>query len=416
MREPRRPSRGKAGFSMVEMLVALLFMGLFMAGMTKVFKSSINTFYTTSEGIASARRNRASIDLLYDDLNSIGLYLQDLQAPPQGLGSAVPPFFILPRQKVSTAAGQPAFADQIFFYVDQPFQFQAKIDSVDEGANNQALYVDKNLKLSDYKPGYTIDCGSYVYAKQVYDAWKAGLPVSATLQDSYQVLNLTTVTEPANNSNLLKVSSGASADVSVTGVGAAGGPNAQAHIKAAAATFFVPAQMIRYSIQMIQLDPSAANTDGTPCLVRDQGSYNSGAFTATPSLQQILAENVADFRAYVSVNPGYLTVHTPTQAWAPFPARTLADNATLDTGWTSGILNDVRTQLKDSGRAGVTTIDSVTDPTWFRNVPLVLRVDISTRTATQRADYAPAGTTALAYKTITRSMVMVPRHFGLPLK
>ena len=67
----------RAGFSLVELLVAVLFIGILMAGMANVFKSSVNTMATSSEGISSNRRNRMSIDLLYDDLNIAGLYITD---------------------------------------------------------------------------------------------------------------------------------------------------------------------------------------------------------------------------------------------------------------------------------------------------------------------------------------------------
>ena len=50
----------------------------------------------------------------------------------------------------------------------------------------------------------------------------------------------------------------------------------------------------------------------------------------------------------------------------------------------------------------------------IRDNPILVRLDITTRTALQRGEYSSTGTT-LAYKTLTQSLVMVPRHFGLTL-
>lgn len=72
----------KAGFSLVELLVALVFMALLMAGMAKVYQSSMNTFYKSSESLSSGRRNRMALDLLYDDLSAAGQYLINLTAYP----------------------------------------------------------------------------------------------------------------------------------------------------------------------------------------------------------------------------------------------------------------------------------------------------------------------------------------------
>ena len=88
------------GFSLVEMLVALVFTGILMAGMATVFKTSLSTFYTSGEQLSSARRNRMSIDLLGDDLNAACMYLLDPSVPPAVVATN-PPFYILPNMAVT---------------------------------------------------------------------------------------------------------------------------------------------------------------------------------------------------------------------------------------------------------------------------------------------------------------------------
>jgi len=51
---------------------------------------------------------------------------------------------------------------------------------------------------------------------------------------------------------------------------------------------------------------------------------------------------------------------------------------------------------------------------WFRSIPTLVRVDVSTRTATQRTEYSDTPNT-LAYKDLTQSLVFVPRHSGLTM-
>lgn len=424
MRERRACRKPDSGFSLVEMMVALLFISVLMGGMATVFRSSLTTFYTSAEKLSSVRRNRASLDLLSNDINSIGLYLQDLQAVPTGLGAGNPPFYVLPQQPVSTATDQPQFADQLFFYLDMPFQFQGRIGSVGSPGANANTFIQSGENISTYSPDYTIDCGSAVYAQQISSSFNAvsprtPLPLVMARQDSYSNLAITSVTAPAANSSLITVTTGASGSVSTTGIGSPGGPPKSAPIVGAAVTFFVPAQMVRYSIQMLQLDP--ASSVGVPCLVRDQGNYSATGFNAIASLQQVIAENVTDFRVFMSVSPGYLTVNAPTQAWVPFSKPGTGLN--LDTGWNSIYLANLNTQLGIAGRQGHTSIDPALNPTWFRDIPMVVRVDITTRTARERTEYNTAGTTTaasttspgLAYRTFTRSLMMVPRHFGLPL-
>ncbi|MBL0312622.1 MAG: prepilin-type N-terminal cleavage/methylation domain-containing protein [Holophagaceae bacterium] len=157
-RGSRYSSSRTSGFSLVELLVALAFTGILMAGMAKVFKSSLSSFYTSGEILSSARRNRASIDLLYDDLNSAGMYLTSLSAPPAEVSAGSPAFAIVPNQALVPPGGpdDPVAADQLFFYLDQPLAFEGRIKVAGNSAS-EIINVGGVVAATDSE--FQVDCG-----------------------------------------------------------------------------------------------------------------------------------------------------------------------------------------------------------------------------------------------------------------
>jgi len=390
----------EAGFSLVELLVAVMFVGILMAGMANVFKSSVSTLTTSSEGISSARRNRMSIDLLYDDMNTAGLYITNLSAPPQLNPLTCPAFFIKPNMAVAGAAtGDPQTADQLYFYLDQPLPFEGTLAGTGGAAgaylakSASTLVMNQATVSAGVDNSFSVDCGSPTYAGMVQ------VGQSVIIKDSWEVLNIQTVNPPVGNTVTFTV--GPSASVAMTGVGPSGAPPKTQHIQngSVGVLFYQPAQMVCYSVQMKLYDPQKAT--GTPCLVRDQGAYNSAGFVAVPALQTIVAENIANFKVYLSANSG--------QSWAGLSAA----YSDFGNGWTNGILTDLNTQLATAGRANFTKT-SVDPYGWFRDIPTLVRLDITTRTAMQRSEYSSNGTT-LAYKNFTQSLVILPRHSGLTM-
>ncbi len=415
---PARRQSGDPGFSLVELMVALLFTGLLMVGMAQVFKSSLATFYTSGEILSSARRNRASIDLLYDDLNSAGLYLTDLAAPPIGFTATNPAFSITPNQPVAGAeAGDPGFAadpgfpgtsnaDQLLFYLDQPLAFEGIYAppalgaprNADEAIGAGAL-LGGAPAASNADTTFTIDCGESAYANLV----KVGQ--SLVFKDAFQVLSVASVTASGSK---VTITTGATPNVAMTGIGNPGGVSKFKHISNSRVLFYNPAQVVRYSIKKMKLDPQ--NTKGIPCLVRDQGTFSTAGFVPDPTQEAIVTENVSGFKVYLSVNSG--------QTWAGF--NSVTNKSQNYTTW-ANIRADVDTQLTGSagppavpaaGRSGYQTTQG--NETWFRKIPTLVRLDITTRTASKRTEYDP-NQTALKYRDLVQSLVVVPRHFGLPL-
>ncbi len=164
--------RTDRGFSLVEMLVALVFTMILMAGMATVFKSSLTTFYTAGEKLASVRRNRSAIDLLYEDLNAAGMFLTDLSAPPSNLSTNNPAFYILPNMLIAGAtADGPATADELYFYFDQPLAFEATLISAGDGTDSartaaELVLAQEAQQASDNT--FRIECRDAVYADSIH--------------------------------------------------------------------------------------------------------------------------------------------------------------------------------------------------------------------------------------------------------
>jgi hypothetical protein len=407
----------QTGFSLVELLVAVMFIGILMAGMANVFKTSVSTLATSSEGISSARRNRMSIDLLYDDLNTVGLYITDLSSAPL-LSASNPAFYILPNVAVPGASpdptvGDPQTADQLFFYLDQPLPFEGTLVDTGGGGTNSARNASQavmdGVALTVADGTFTVDCGTASYASMV----RAGY--SVVIKDSWEILFVQGA--PSVSGSKVTFTLGTSPSMAMTGVGSSGAPSKTKHILQSGVLFYQPAQMVCYSVQMKLFDPQKAT--GVPCLVRDQGTWDSSGFVADPALQTIVAENVDGFKAYLSVNSGlsWAGLYAAYSGAPGYGSAGYPSASGLATGWTNGIQNDLNTQLSTSGgnagRAGYTT--TAGNPNWIRDIPTLVRLDITTRTATRRAEYSATPLTTTAYKDFTQSLVIVPRHSGLTM-
>jgi hypothetical protein len=184
---------------------------------------------------------------------------------------------------------------------------------------------------------------------------------------------------------------------------------------------------VRYSIQPVNLDPDPANAGLLiPCLVRDEVVYStvSGSPTpfAAPLTRTIVAENVIGFQVMVSPDAGTTWINNPYDAAQragalPSPGTPGLPH-TVHNSWAqlTALLN---LHPAITGRPG--PFNRVLDNRlWFKDIPMTLRVDVTTRTARARSEYQqnnPAtiinGTGGVPYKIQTQSIVLVPRHFGL---
>ncbi len=419
------------GFSLVELLVALVFMAVLMAGMAKVFQSSMNTFYRSSESISSGRRNRMAMDLLFDDLNAAGQYLTNLTSYPT-FSATAPGFYILPNQTytgtdVPTAE---ALTDQLNFYLDEALPFEGRLyasagatfaqtsnaDLVSSQADVAKLDTTMEVMLSDPSYAKTLESTAAEMVKNnqgslvavFKDQWGPMAITGVTQSGSTPLVTFKPQAVPDTEMGLSTGINPLNKDRHFAGDGTFTTPgtiNGALSTGGAPVLFVRPAQMVRYSIQARNLDPANPNV-GIPCLIRQQGTYASGGFVPDDTLESIIAEDVTGFKVYLSAyqNPDP-TKTTLAATWAGW-GSTAND---FDSGWTSGILATVNTQLSS---LGLPSAPNTNDPNWFRNTPLVVRVDLTTRSAIKRAENSATGNIA-AYQERTQTLYMVPRHFGL---
>jgi type II secretory pathway pseudopilin PulG len=393
------------GFSLVELLVAAVFTMILMAGLAVVFRSSLSASYTMGEKISSVRRNRVSMDLLYDDLNRAGMVMVDITSP-LAFGTN-PPFYIVPNVPIgSTVAGAPERTDILYFAFDQPLPFEGKLKSGGGASSLGATAPTAVMTGATLAAGtdnkYEIECFDAAYAAQV----STGMYMQIKDDLSHAALQIQQVDGRTGTRVTVETVTTASVATQVTGRGDPGTLRSNQRIYDSGVVFLQPARQVRYRIAMMNLDPTTA--DATPCLVREMVAFDASAdpssagFFTPPLSTTVIAENVSAFKVYLSANAG--------AAWAGLGLGTATTGFT--NGWTNGIQATLNSQLADIGRSGYTT--TLGDTSWYRNNPLLVRLDITTRTAAQRGEYSSTGTTA-AYKNLTQTTVLIPRHFGLPL-
>ena len=411
----RRPSLDSApGFSMVELLVALVFVSVLMAGMAKVFQASITASYTSGEKLSSVRRNRMATDLLYDDLNTAGMSLVDVTSPLPS-SATNPAFYIIPNVPVTNAGtDDPANTDELYMAFDQPLAFEGTLTSgggsysgsTESGSTAGEKVLGGGSLTSGTDNSYLIDCKDPSYAKSV----QVGMSFHIKDNLSHQALSILTAT-PSGSSVTVTTAIGPSAQTQVTGRGDAAALAANRRRVGAGVVFILPTQMVRYHIVMMNLDPDATGKpNGIPCLVREQGTFDpNNAFVPNTALTQVITENVAGFKVYLSANSG--------QSWAGSAVAT----TTLALGWfgANGIQTALNAQITNLTSVGTNqNFTNISDPAWYRLIPVLVRLDLTTRTAMKRREYGNATqqvANTAAYQDFTQSLVLVPRHFGLPL-
>jgi Tfp pilus assembly protein PilW len=433
MASPRTPARTK-GFSLVEMLVALVFTMVLMAGMASVFKASLTNFFTSGESVSSGRRNRMSLDTLRNDINNAAMYLVNITtAPPTN--ASYPPIFILPNQPVLQLDGttnlpphpdplDPTTSDQLAFYLDQPLPFEGTLASGTTQLSANSLVNNAQNAPNNPQAGtttsddltYYIECHTTPYAGLV----QTGQTI--IFKDNFESSTFSVSSPiPATSSQVTVVES-SNGTASMTGQpGGSGLPSRFQHSIGAQVVFVRSAQMVLYQVKMLQLDMDPNKPNGIPCLVRDQYNYNdvvaAGGFVGpVPTVpEEIIAENVG-FRDSHGVNYGF-KVYMSCNAGASWAGLGLTQSGWA--GWSTaitGIRALLDAQLSTSGRPGYTTTENTEQ--WFRSIPTLIRCDITTRTATKRSEYSTTPTSAnptASYKPFTQSLVFEPRHSGLPM-
>ena len=413
------PGLAEGGFSLVELLVAMVFMGILMAGLSTVFKTSLTTYVTAAETTSSSRHNRLALETLFDDLNQAGMVASSLIQPPTYVTTANPPFKIIPNvpyastdvPNVATAVnnGQKAWAvtDQLLLFYERILPYSTTMGS---GLSGTGVGVANGVTLANSLAGTKATVINFPTKAQ---ATAAATDVTAAIAAQMNVILVSSAVQlsvtglTANGDNTCNVTLGAGTN----------GPQTSGNSVAIGSVVYlvVKDQYVCYSIKPMLLDPANPNTF-TPCLVRDLISYTeNGTVSNLPPWintvsSTIVADNVTGFHVGLSANGGNTWAGTDgTGAWVA------GNTAWTDiTGGTSFSAPQLNYQLANFDTKAV-PVPVVDDLFWFRAYPILVRIDIQTRTVNQRTEYGTtvAGTPALGYNYQTRTMVLNPRHFGL---
>jgi prepilin-type N-terminal cleavage/methylation domain-containing protein len=383
----------RQGFSLVEMLVALAFISLLMAGMATVFRGSVRTFQATGETSSAQNRGRWALEQISDDIAQAGFLFPDRILPTRIQSGAESLFQVLPDQSTVTqrvddtnptaTTAETITADALQFFMDVPLPVFGELAVATSGegldasgtsvAASTAARVTFDLGTqADLLPGdVAVICDSGEHGN-----WEHPL-VSGT---------------PVLNPIVFETSTAEFDKYTALGVDLT---MKKAHPAGTPVYFVRPAQLIRYSVRAVALDPSTAAT--VPCLVRQQANYPATTaatvnWTNVPS--QIVAENVSGFRIDLSFDGG--------ATWTrPGAGATWA-----------GFQTNANTSLATSGLSGFQTITDTTRRDWFRSIPCLLRIDLTTRTSVRREEYS-AAPGSRSWRLRNQTLMISPRNFGV---
>ncbi len=380
-------------FSLVELLVALVFTSLLMAGMAKVFQSSVKTYNATNETLGAQRTNRWAMDQLSDDLSQAGLVFPDRALPTFILNGSEPLFSITPGASVagvtrvsdsdpSATQAETVTADAIQFLMDVPLALTGTWTTATAGNETNPGGTPTSAPTS---AAITFTLGAYTDLKAgdvmvILDSGESGKWEHPVITGAANPVVFETDTTKLANYTSIPTNPGI----------------ALSHNAGVPVYFIRPAQLVRYSVQAVALDP-ANSAIKLPCLVRQQANYpTSGSVDWTTVSTQIIAENVDGFRVDLSFDGG--------TTWA----RTTG--VTPPTTWGT-IQTNANNQLSTAGLAGFTSITDATNPDWYRGINCLIRIDLTTRAPIRREEFsATAG--VRAYKLRTQTLMISPRNFG----
>ncbi|HEY3269797.1 MAG TPA: prepilin-type N-terminal cleavage/methylation domain-containing protein [Geothrix sp.] len=391
------------GFSLVELLVALVFMGVLMTGMLRVFGSALNSFHGASEAMSANRAKRWALNQLVDDLQSAGYFFPIRPVPNVSIDTTggQNAMMIFPNQTVPVKSLDPATGqlttqtitfDEVQVVGDQPLPIQARLAATPTDIGTVTL----NVISGDLSQ---VRAGDYL---MMLDAAFVVVQVASV---SGQIVTLNT--DPSVSQD--------PATGLMTGVNA--GLNTLSHQSGADVFFVRPNQVVRYTILPLSLDPGNAAAQ-VPCLVRDQTTYPpSGirvtwpASTASPLpagfTRTVIAENIAGNPTAAGATSFGLRVDLSVDSGTTWSRTGAADWPAIVTGLNTQLKTLYPTQPANQ------SITNPSNPIWFRNVPAIFRMDLTTRTTLERQDLNNPNLRTYRYR--SQTLIIRPRNFTFGL-
>jgi prepilin-type N-terminal cleavage/methylation domain-containing protein len=368
-------SHPQRGFSLVELLVALVFVSILMAGMLTVFRSNASFTATQVETMGLQRRARSGLLQLQDDLMMAGYYF-----PPvlQSLGGQDPLIIENPGTTLTykDSAGNDVTLqpDDVQIFMDVPLGVEGTI-------NTQTSPGDTALSVAVASGAGLLQTGDIAWVQDTapWEHFSINAP-SGSGTVSLGINNAAALTDAFGND----VASG-QANPIVKNV----------HLKGAPVMFLRPHQVIQYTIQLVALDPGVS-TANTPCLVRQMKPQGATAWSST----EIIMEGVTGFVLDWSIDGGATWIRAgngyPT-AWSTIKTLTSTAFATSS--------SPVTQQLPGG-------LSSTVDPIWFNYVPVTFKVELETKSQIKRTEYAKTANAA-DYRTRRETLLISLRNSSL---
>ena len=385
LRSFRRFHPLQRGFSLIEMLIAVMFIGILSAGMLRVYSANLAGFQRVNDTISGQRRGRWALATLQDDVASIGYFANvGFNNPAVGNYSVASgtqePFMILPSPIAVNVAGpsptNPGGAlvpgplvpnpDEIQYVSDLSLPIQATLSGITSAGLTLNLLSGStaDLQAGDIVAVQDGNFEQFIIASASGSSVLVDLAATVIAQAVGGVYQVTT-------------------------------PGTKTHLAGVPLSFYRPNIVTRYSIQARAWDPSNSAIT-IPCLVRQQTTYPVGgtavAWAGVPI--EVIAENIDRFRIDLSLDGGVTWLRTGAATW-------------------DALVTKITTALTPMGATGIPARDPA-NPLWFRTYPCLIRMDVRSRSATLRSEGSSvAGQADYVYR--TQTLMVAPRNFGFQL-
>jgi len=392
---------------MVEMLVALFFVSILMAGLAKVFRSGVKTYVSGSEKVGAMRRSRMSLDLLQEELNAAGQFLI-------ALGGGYPPlqedgFQVLPQVdytdggldakghaiKLDVDLDDPEdrFSAEVTMVLDEVLPMEGQIIGLGSGGTTtQTQMVAAGTDVTAASDSFKVKFAQPLQATHLQEAFRSGAELFAIFRNGYECKALTAGAASGATATLTLSPTIAAADGTPTGSSGMLFQNMQKNDDRV--LFIQRLSRISYGIQPMKLDPSGDKA--TPCLVR----RDLGTGVAT-----LVAENVINLGVDLSVDGGQTWLESRTAGYR-------GGDRTAQVGvWTGKFKADLQGRLP-AGSQALQRMQA--NPFhWFRELPVMVRLRVKTRTAMSREEHSST-LGQRRYHVQEQAVILNPKHFGLP--
>jgi hypothetical protein len=378
-------TRRTLGFSLVELLVAMAFIGILLAGMAQVFATSTASFMAGMETTAVQRNARWGLNLLQNDVLQAGLVFPP---NPSINGLLAGPTFQPPLLMQATAYTPPGGTrpvDELQTVMDLPLNVQ--------GTANGAIPFGVTTFTANIPYGANLlQAGDMLFFLDP----AAEFPTIASVSVSGTTA---TITISQNETDSIDQNTGNQLNSISPGGGFKTG-----HVANVPFMVVRPAQVVRFTVVPRALDPqNSANL--VPCLVRQARTLVPGEIWApplntAPAGEQILMEDVVGFAVDWSLDAG--------QTW-------LRAGGAGDT-W-AAISTVVDTQIRNHSSAFVRGGGGVfTNAMWTQTTPVLIRLDLSIRSVVQRKEFNAAlnpASPAATYRIRRETLLIQPRNCGI---